>query len=410
MSNIRHLNKHINTYGVDKNLFTAAFMVLFFVIFDGIGMYLAPIVMQNHGVAIGQIGLIIGLSSVAGMLFDIVLGRLIENNTYKTIFLFMLLIAAIYPFFLFGSNTITMYLIAMAIWGLYYNLYNIGALDFVGDIENKDKHTSSFGVLKVFDGLGYLIAPFLASIFLIYLSLKDISYYMLMILIPAFIFYFILCKMKHPLVINKTNTKNLYSILTEVKIWDKIGHILLPILLLTLTINLVDSAIWTIGPIFSESLHLKNNFSGGAFMLAYTLPPLLVGWIVGRFVARYGKKKVALYALLLGSILVTFVGLVTNPLLAIAIIFGTSFCFALAWPSINAAYADDIAAKTEHSKELENVEDLFTNIGDTLGPILGGYAAQFLTVSHAFIAIGIFGVLAAGILLLYIPDNLVLRV
>ena len=61
-------------------------------------------------------------------------------------------------------------------------------------------------------------------------------------------------------------------------------------------------------------------------------------------------------------------------------------------------------------KELENVEDLFTNIGDTLGPVLGGYAAQFLTVSHAFIAIGIFGVLAAGILLLYIPNNLVVHV
>ena len=97
------------------------------------------------------------------------------------------------PFFLFGATTITLYLIAMAVWGLYYNLYNMGTIDYVEHTTASDQYATSFGVLKVFDGLGNLIAPFLGSLLLIVASTNSkMLPWALAILVPAFIFYIII--------------------------------------------------------------------------------------------------------------------------------------------------------------------------------------------------------------------------
>lgn len=408
MPTLRHLEKFLATKKRSRPLFITASMIFFFVAFDGTLMYLAPIAMQKSGIQAGTMGLILGLSSVAGMIFDVALSRLLVNATYRTMFFLMLLTATTYPFFLFGANTITMYLIAMAIWGLYYNFYNIGTIDYVEHITTSEQYTSYFGVLKVFDSLGNLIAPFLGSILLIYASTQGaMLMWVLAILVPAFIFYFVLYVSRLTPPQKETETKlNVYKLLAEWKIWNRVGHILFPVLLLTLTINIIDSSIWTIGPLFSESLTSAGHFGGGAFMIAYTLPPILVGWIVGHFVSRFGKKKTALTALLCGSILLTLISVIQSPLALLAVMFGTSFCFALAWPTISSAYADDIRTEPEYSKEIETVEDWFTNLGDTIGPIAGGFAAQYLGLAQAFGVIGIFGIFTSLILIFNTPKTL----
>ncbi|HSX24996.1 MAG TPA: MFS transporter [Candidatus Andersenbacteria bacterium] len=386
-------------------------MILFFVIFDGIIMYLSPIVMQRSGIPLSMIGIIIGLSSVAGMLFDILLLRLLEKTTFKKIFFYMFLAAATVPFFLFGTNSITMYLIAMAAWGLYYNLYDIGTLDFIGLTTVTNQHTNSFGILRVFEDLGYLIAPAFASFSLVLIGTSNIfPWWIYGLFVVAFVFYLLLCYSKMPKRnIAAAERKTIVSLITEIGIWSKIGHLILPILFLTLTINLVDDAIWTIGPLFSESLKSAHEI-GSAFMIAYTIPPLLVGWFVGQFANRFNKKRTALTSLLIGSLLLLIIGVLTIKALILITIFCISFCFAFVWPTINAAYADDITDRSIYHELLETIDDLFTNIGDTVGPILGGYAAQFLGIQHTFIVIGVFGTIAALVLFRYAPKNLVVPI
>jgi len=61
-------------------------------------------------------------------------------------------------FLLFGTSAVAVYVIAMAVWGFYYDLYEIGSLDFVEEDEARRAQTSSFGILNAFEGTGYLIA------------------------------------------------------------------------------------------------------------------------------------------------------------------------------------------------------------------------------------------------------------
>jgi len=163
----RRLQLHIPKYTTEPALFSVGIMVFFFVIFDGVLMYLAPIIITGAGISESLMGLIIGSSSIAGMLFDLVLCRVFKETNYRRMFLLMLLMGALYPLFLFGGTTVTIYLVAMAVWGFYYDFYNIGTLDFVGRAANPKQHATNFGVLRAFEGLGYLLAPFLGSILLL---------------------------------------------------------------------------------------------------------------------------------------------------------------------------------------------------------------------------------------------------
>ncbi|HVZ75790.1 MAG TPA: MFS transporter [Candidatus Paceibacterota bacterium] len=411
MRRLREVKHRLPRAGSRWRLGVMSGMVFFFVIFDGIIMYLAPIVMQNAGVSLGTIGLLLGLSSVAGMCFDVILLRALENTGYRAIFSYMFLVALTVPYFLFAQNTVTFYLLAMAAWGLYYNLYFIGSLDFVRQSAGVHEHTSSFGVLKVFEGLGYLLAPFFGSLVLLTISAAyPMPAWIFLPLMIAFMLFMLLALRRARPRVVEHKKRDALSTLVQIGIWRSIGRVIFPLLLLTLIINLVDAAVWTIGPLFSESLSIPGGLTGGAFMLAYTIPPLIVGWFVGSLVARRGAKRVGMGSLLIGSLLLIPIGVMSSAAALVGAIFLVSIFFSLIWPTINGAFEDTIAASPQYHEEIETIGDWFTNIGDTLGPMLGGYAAQIFGVQHSFAIMGICGVLVAIILLRATPPALVQKI
>lgn len=390
----RHLRSHPPRYAATPTLLPVGMMVFFFVIFDGILMYLAPIVITGAGISESLMGLIIGSSSIAGLAFDFVLCRVIRETHYRRMFLCMLLLGALYPFFLFGGTTIAIYLVAMAVWGFYYDFYNMGTLDFVERTADPERHASNFGSLRAFEGTGYLVAPFLGSLLLLWFHP---GWRMLLVLaLPLGVSFLIYLFIVFRRVAEKDDypgvkRKDTLAFFAEMRLWEKIGGVFFPILLLTLTINLVDSAIWTFGPLFSERLGAAGGFSGGAFMTAYALPPLFAGWVVSRATRRFGTKSVALGTVALGSLALFWVGLAAQPFLLLASVFVASLFLAVAWPSINAVYTEYIERRDAYRKETETLQDLFTNVGDTAGPIAGGYMAQYLGFAHAFLALGLVG-------------------
>lgn len=400
---IHRLQKHLPEYRLKAELLAAGLMVFFFVIFDGILMYLAPIVMTGAGISDSLMGLIIGSSSVAGMLFDFILCRALKQTHYRRMFLLMFILAGLFPLFLFGGKTVTIYLIAMAAWGFYYDFFNIGTIDFVERTADAEQQVSHFGILSSFQGIGYLLAPFAASLLLLFLHPGPRL--LLALAVPlgiAFFFYVVIALRPAPErdEYGGVTRKTVFSLFGEIELWEKIWVVLFPILLLTLIINLVDAAIWTFGPLFSEQLGAASGFSGGLFMTAYALPPILVGWFVGRITRKFGNRRTAQGAIALGSIVLASIGFVASALLLVPLIFAASFFISIGWPAINAVYTERIEKIPARRKEVETIQDLFTNLGDTGGPIVGGYMAQYLGFAHSFVALGVLGaIIAAGLFL-----------
>jgi len=392
----------------NPKFFYVGLLIFFFVIFDGLIMYLAPVIMTNAGISVSLMGIIVGSSSIAGMILDFFLCGVLKITHYRRMFLLMLILAGSCPFFLFGGTTVTIYFILSAMWGFYYDFYNVGTLDFVERTDDPEKHVSNFGFLRSFEGAGYLLAPFIGSIVL--LLFHPGPQMIIALLIPLFIafLFYIIIKLR-PIVEKKeydgVTRKNPLTFLKEMALWEKVGIFLFPVLLLTLVINLIDAAIWTFGPIFSEQVGTINGISGGAFMTAYTLPPILVGAIVGTIASKFGNIHTAQWAIALGSVFLVFIGYVTSPLILIILMFSSSFCFAIGWPAINAIYTQHVKKASARRKEIETVQDLFTNFGDVAGPIIGGYMAQYLGFSYAFTALGIMGVVVSVILFIVTPKT-----
>jgi len=407
MPTFNHLTGYFRKYGFRrKPFYILGLMVLFWSIFDGVMSYVAPLVIERGGLSNTLIGIIIGTSSVAGALFDFLACRIFKNTFYKRMFLIMFGLCLAYPFILLKTNSFLLYAIAMVIWGVYYDLKNIGEFDFISRYANKKEHSDSFGLIQVFQSVGYLIAPILVGVLIAEnLDWKPFALSWIFLLISIMFFAVLyLLNAKKGKAENK-RMKRRRSMWIEASLWKKIGYIILPILILTLFLNIVDSFFWTIGPLFAESLAEIHQFAG-FFMTAYLLPALLVGWFVGKLTRKYGKKKTAFISLMIGSALLLPLYLTNNPFLIIIEIFAASIFLALSWPAINGAYADYISETSGYEKEIETLEDFYGNLGYIVGPILAGVISDRIGNGNAFVALGAAGLFVAIFLLFITPKKI----
>ncbi|PIQ73058.1 hypothetical protein COV58_04535 [Candidatus Roizmanbacteria bacterium CG11_big_fil_rev_8_21_14_0_20_36_8] len=141
-------------------------------------------------------------------------------------------------------------------------------------------------------------------------------------------------------------------------------------------------------------------------MAAYSFPSLVIGWFVGSVTIRYGKKRTALYAFLLGSCFLSLFVLFTNPVHLILLVTLASICIGFSFPALNGAYADYISETQRYEKEIQSIIDLFYNIGWMLGPMIAGILAQVFGNAQSFSILGIFCVVESVILIFHMPKKI----
>ncbi len=389
-------------------LTTAGIMLFFYALFDGLIAYILPIKITGLGYSRSQMGLIIGSSNVFGAIFDFFLAKFLTNTNYRRLFLICFGLCFVYPLFVWSSSTIPLFMISMAIWGLYGDLNLYATFDFVSRQSNAAEHCKSFGILGVLKSLGYLISPIIAGL----IVAETIDFFpfslALSFVLVAIIFYLLLVQFSF----SQSTTSNdshshyhHYNFFHEFYLLKKIAFILFPVLLFTVTLYVFDAVFWTIGPIFSESYPHFPDF-GGLFMAAYTLPVLIVNWFVNPITNRFGKKRTAYISFLLGSLLLLPITLITNPLIIIILVFLSSLLGSIAWPAIDGAYADYISESHTYEKEITSLVDFCFNIGYIIGPIFAGIVADLVGNRHVFAALAIVNIFIVLILMLVTPRHI----
>jgi len=110
----------------NKLIYLFGIVILLFSLFDGIIAYLIPLVTLEHGLSKTLIGIIIGSAAVAGAFFDFVIYKIFKNPVYRRLFIVMFAVALIYLFMIWRANSFVLYVLAMVMWGFYYDLKNFG--------------------------------------------------------------------------------------------------------------------------------------------------------------------------------------------------------------------------------------------------------------------------------------------
>jgi predicted MFS family arabinose efflux permease len=403
---LKNLTTKIVRLSLDKKIFSNLILiVVFWAIFDGTFSYLIPIFFSEIGLTKTQIGLIISTSSLFGATFDFLLSKLFKNTHYRRLFLFFYIFCSIFPIVLWSSSKLLfLSIIAMAIWGLYYDLMNFAIFDFIGN-HSKSNNSQRFGMVSIARSVGISIAPILAGALIVNMVTFTPFLIALVFLFISFLFYLVLIKLSLkdtqvtlPLRCRSDFTK-------EFSIWKKIGFIIFPVLLFNIFISSFDAAFWVIGPIFSQNFPGFKDF-GGLFMLMYTIPSLLTCWFVCKINKKFGKKKTAFVAFLIGNIILFPLSIIKAPLLILIVVFFSSLMVSIAWPSMNGAYGDYIYESEKYDREIEGLSDFSTNFGWIIGPIFAGLIADNFSVGSTFSFLAAFNILISIILLIVTPKHI----
>jgi len=383
-------------------------MLFFWALFDASFSYMVPVVITASGYSKTFMGVILGTSSIFGAAFDFFLTKFLHNIHFRRIYLVMFSLCFFSPALLFKGNPVWVFVGAMALWGFYYDLFNFGNVDFVSRKALPDEHSRSFGVIWMFRALGYTIAPLIiGSIAGETLGIAP-YFFMWSVISFAIALFFIL------LYLDKTHPQTEYvseipvpnlCMSRELVLWKKVGKILFPILIMTWYVWIYDAFFWTIGPLMSDVLKGVSGLNG-LFLTIYTVPPLIFGFLVSSVNRKLGKKRTAHLCCFTAGVLLASFFLIHNPYYILFATLCASICMAFSIPSLNAAYADYVTESPKVEKEIEALQDFFTNIGYIIGPILAGFLADKVGNILSFSYLGVAGMIITTIAFFVTPEKI----
>lgn len=317
----------------------------------------------------------------------------------------MFILCFTYPLIIWQAKSLWLFIVAMAIWGFYYDLMNFGTLDFVSRKIHPEKHSASYGIITIFKELGYLLAPIIAGFVIGSFNIVKPVILMGIFISSAVIFYGILTYFtrKEKTEYISASKHKPFNVIVETSIWKHIGFTLLPVLLLSLFFNIFDSFFWTLGPILAQRYTALKPFNG-LFMTVYTIPTLLFGWYVGSLTKRFGKKRTAFVSFLVGSLVLSLFATMRSSIFILADVFFSASFTSIVTPAINGAYADYLEETALVEKEIEALNDFFTNIGYIIGPMIAGILADKLGIAQTFSVLGI-GCAGLAVVLIFITPK-----
>ncbi len=351
--------------------------IFFWQIFDGIITYFTPIVIIQRGFSTTSMGFIIGSSSIFGALLDFILAKVLKGSNYLRILLIVLGISFFYPLTLWYSQNIYLYLLAMFIWGLYWDLYRFVSFDFVAHNSTPEDNYMHFSIINLFRSIALLLAPLISG--LLVSDLVQFSSLLLpsIFLVIAGAFYIILVSIlpaQHHHSVSIHTHRHSFSWLHELKLIKSASRRLMPIFLLNIILVMFDSTFWTIGPLLGTAFSDISDY-GGLFMAAYMIPGLFNTFIIRFLISKFGKINSAFFCFIVSGIFLIPLSLIRQPFLILLFVLLSSIINTSSWPAVSSIFTDIIESNPSRKKEYESLNDLSVNIGFILGPSLAGLLA-----------------------------------
>lgn len=296
---------------------------------------------------------------------------------------------------------LAVFLLAMVFWGIYYEFFGFAAQQFVADSIPLKRHSSSWAILGTFKSVAYLLGPLIAGWVLLRGEVYPGIVAILFSLVGFVILTFYRKEHDRPIEIDATRV----NLISEIEHWYVLFRHVWPLVILGLFMGLVDSAFWTTGAIWTETL-AKESFWGGMFLPVYQLPALFMGLVVVRWGIYQGKKKMAEIFLLLSGLFLVLLGVSANVFWQLAMVFISSAMLSVTYPMVDATYSDIVARMGPQRKHLMGLSSSTLSLGYIVGPALAGFIAQAVGERMSFVVWGVAVSLVSAILLLVTPKKL----
>jgi MFS family permease len=382
-------------------------VMLFFVYLgDAILSDWVPAYIQDSVGSSLLMGLIISFSSVVGFGADLIFPQLLKDLKTKKLMLMAIGTSLIFCGILLWTVSwpwLILFLVGMAVWGIYYEFLGFGGQQFVCESVPAASRSGVWAIMGIFKSLAYFLGPIIGS----YLALVKGNNAVVLVAAGAVLVGYLVW-----LSIGRTKSKNVVNepyekvnILDEMKHWKTLFVHVWPVLTISLVMGMVDATFWTTGTVLSDNM-ASENWWGGMFLPFYMLPMIFVGVIVARWGIYKGKKKMAEIFMLVSGLLLAVLGASNSVIIALTTSFMVGTALSIAWPLTEAVYSDIISRMGREGKHMVGLSGSTLSLAYIVGPVLAGYIAGQVGEKMTFTVMGIFMAVVAFVLLLVTPRKL----
>jgi hypothetical protein len=380
-------------------------LILFLTLFaDAILSYWVPnfldSVYENSAIA----GLVISFSSVVGLATDLILPQVLKGITVRK-----LIVGAIGISLLFSGNLylatlvpwLWLSLLAMATWGIYYELIGFAQHQFVADTIPLKLHSATWGVLGVARSTAYFVGPLVGGGLLFQSMTLPLLAAGLLSLAAFLLMRFTKVNYNRP-VSFELKTINL---LAEAAKWRVLMVRVWPLIVMSIFLGLIDAFYWSVGAVWNQKLSAVHPL-GGFFLSMYTFPTLFVGFIVAKMSIYKGKKRKAIRYWFWSAVIMSWLFVTPNVYWQVSIVFASSLLLSFSYPLLEGAYSDVVERMGGEKNHMIGLTNSSTSIAYIFGPALAGLLAQVANERVALSAIGWVSVVVAFWLFVKTPKKI----
>lgn len=381
-------------------------MLFFIYLGDGILSDWVPTFMQDSTGSSLVMGLIMSFSSLVGFGADLVFPQLLKLVKTRKLMLMAIGTSLVFSGILLWTTVlpwIVLFLIAMAVWGIYYEFLGFGSYQFVSESVPTNARAGAWAVMGVFKSLAYFLGPIIGSYFAMR---KGNAETVLVAVFFVFLGYLLwLATGRHLKQVSSESSHERINLWREVGQWRILLEHVWPVLILSIGMGLIDATFWTTGTVLSDNL-AEQSWMGGMFLPFYMLPMVIFGVVVARWGIYKGKKKIAEISMLIAGICLSLMGVVDSVVFMLGVSLLTGTALAVAWPMTDAVYSDIVQRMGREGKHMVGLSSSTISLAYIIGPILAGGIAQFIGERMTFSFIGILMVFVSIFLLVVTPKKL----
>jgi len=378
--------------------------IFFYSFSDSILSYYAPIAIQAAFGSAMIMGLVMSFSSVVGLVTDFIFPQILKEISAKRLLLWSGFLSLAFAVLLLGAGDKPLYpvfLLAMAIWGVYYEFLGFSKQKFMGTKVPRSLHSGANAFMFTMRGVSYTFGPLLAAFMFGISSQLLIGVSIAIAVVGVFLSIFTNHSRGVPVEVEVQHV----HLGAELSHWKVLMVSVWPMVLLFIGLGLVDAAFWTTGTVLSQKF-AETTVLGDFLIPIYVLPALIIGLVVAKWNPVEGKKKLATLFFLLSGIFLGLVGVIESIPLILVMVFISSVLSSISYPLVDAVFSDLTERMGKERFHLIGLTNSATSIAYIIGPLMAGFMASRMGEEKTFGALGVITVVLSIIIYFATPRKI----
>lgn len=382
--------------------------IFFVFLADAMLSYIFPIAVESAFHSHFILGLIMSLSSLAGICCDFLFPLVFQKRSWRFMLLTGSFLALLFPVLTTLGSVYAaagLFITASIIWGVYYEFLTFSEQIFIIAESKKQNYSQDWSLIYLLVQVSRIIGPVLGA----YIIASNDHYSTLSVMV----FQAVGICLAWYAVFTLKDSKNLVKaeplplkFMKEAYYWRKLGRRVLPVIINTVTLVSVDALIATLGALFAIELFKGQASLDWLIIFIHSLAWLLSALILSRLVIPKGKKRISNTFLMLAGIILSLIELTRDPYLTVFIIFCACFFFAFSGPLNEAVFSDLLQRLGKNQVHLLGMSRMNASLSYIIAPVFVGFLADWMGYRSTFAMMGLIAALIGLILMLVTPTKL----